>query len=258
MGNRRSGKKKRDANSVAKPSANTPSVCVTVTVSPRKTACRSVAREPMRYAPTTVLPWPGENACSAPSSVAASSASRTMCGSTCGAKSARPDVGFASAARRAGYLGRRSRCGVRDNHRYPGAGCSRCTPSGTAPEVKRKCTARSLSGPAPACHSRLRSGRGERPAECVGGIRLDRRCGVNDDFLPAKSPGIILVGKFEVALAARRRCPALRPTCRHPAAGRTRPVRSAGWWSSGWRAVAPAPVDHQCELLREVGRQPST
>ena len=46
----------REAKSVTRPRAKTPSVCVIVTVKPRNAACAAVPREPTRYAPTTVFP----------------------------------------------------------------------------------------------------------------------------------------------------------------------------------------------------------
>ena len=55
-----SGRKYCEAKSVASPKAKTPSVCVMVTVNPKNAACLTVPREPTRYAPTIVLPCPGD------------------------------------------------------------------------------------------------------------------------------------------------------------------------------------------------------
>ncbi len=62
-----------EAASVTRPSANTATVWVAVTVSPRIAACRGVPRAPTRYPATIVLPWPGESAWSAPQPNAAAS-----------------------------------------------------------------------------------------------------------------------------------------------------------------------------------------
>src|SRR4051795_2811756 len=51
-----------ESESVTMPSANTPAVCVTVTVPPRISAWRADPRVPARYAATIVLPWPGGSA----------------------------------------------------------------------------------------------------------------------------------------------------------------------------------------------------
>ena len=48
IGKRRSGTTYCEAKSVTRPSAKTPSVCVIVTVKPRKAACRAVPREPTK------------------------------------------------------------------------------------------------------------------------------------------------------------------------------------------------------------------
>ena len=56
-----------------KPSANTPAVCVTVTIPPSATASRGRPRVPTRYAATIALPWPGESAWIAPQAKAVSS-----------------------------------------------------------------------------------------------------------------------------------------------------------------------------------------
>src|SRR4051794_32264555 len=61
------------ADRLNKPSARTPIVCETVTVNPSPTAWRALPCEPTRYAAMTVLPCPGETACSAPRPAAASS-----------------------------------------------------------------------------------------------------------------------------------------------------------------------------------------
>ncbi len=62
-----------ESASVIAPSANTPAVCVTVTIAPSTTACRGLPRVPTRYAATIALPWPGESACTAPQPKAATS-----------------------------------------------------------------------------------------------------------------------------------------------------------------------------------------
>ena len=64
-------------NKTSVPSPNTLAVCVHVTMLPKTIACRTVPREPTRYAATSVLPWPGCNACNAPNSNAVSSVPST-------------------------------------------------------------------------------------------------------------------------------------------------------------------------------------
>ncbi len=54
------------------PRANTPAVCVTVTIAPSANACRGRPRVPTRYAATIALPCPGDSACTAPQPNAAS------------------------------------------------------------------------------------------------------------------------------------------------------------------------------------------
>ena len=55
-GYRSSGRIHADSPSVTSPSAKTPAVCVTVTVSPSTTASEAVPRVPTRYAAT--MPFP--------------------------------------------------------------------------------------------------------------------------------------------------------------------------------------------------------
>src|SRR6476469_9583931 len=62
-----------EAARVTRPSANTETVWVTVTMSPRIAACLGVPRAPTRYPATIVLPWPGESAWRAPQPNAAAS-----------------------------------------------------------------------------------------------------------------------------------------------------------------------------------------
>ena len=70
-----------ESESVTMPSANTPAVCVTVTVPPRISAWRARPRVPARYAATIVLPCPGVSAWNMPNTSArpsAASAPKTL------------------------------------------------------------------------------------------------------------------------------------------------------------------------------------
>ena len=60
------------------PRIKTPSVCVIVTMAPSRMACFAVPLVPTKYAPTTVLPCPGERAWNAPRLKATMSANRMM------------------------------------------------------------------------------------------------------------------------------------------------------------------------------------
>ena len=60
------------------PRRKTPTVCVNVTMPPRKIACRAVPRLPTRYAATNVFPCPGDIACSAPRTKAMPTPMRAM------------------------------------------------------------------------------------------------------------------------------------------------------------------------------------
>ena len=66
-----------DSESVTRPSAKTPAVCVTVTVAPSAKAWRAVPRVPARYAATMALPCPGVSACAMPKTMASPSAMAT-------------------------------------------------------------------------------------------------------------------------------------------------------------------------------------
>ncbi len=54
---------------ISRPRMSTPAVWVIVTVAPTVTTSRSLPLRPTRYAAMIVLPWPGRNACPAPSVV---------------------------------------------------------------------------------------------------------------------------------------------------------------------------------------------
>jgi len=62
IGYRRSGGSSEANERLTTPSARTPIVCETVTVSPSPSAWRAFPRDPTRYAAMTVLPCPGETA----------------------------------------------------------------------------------------------------------------------------------------------------------------------------------------------------
>src|ERR1700680_3853719 len=75
-----SGITRRKKNKVARPSANTLIVWVSVTIAPRKAACLRVPRDPTRYAATMVLPCPGVSAWAPPRTNAAARPTRIIHG----------------------------------------------------------------------------------------------------------------------------------------------------------------------------------
>src|SRR5438270_8272529 len=55
---------------------STPAVCVAATVRPSRMASRTEPRLPTRYAAITVLPCPGDSACTEPRAIEASTANK--------------------------------------------------------------------------------------------------------------------------------------------------------------------------------------